>query len=179
MCLFVGAIVVGAVIGGSINAYQQYQDTGRIDSDQLIGATLTGAVIGGGIVIGASAALAGAAVVASVVGASSLNRAVDLHDTLSAADPIAGAMRTTGVLTTQEGVTLVASSNASLASVQQNALLPGEISVLGQQGVHAEVKLISAAITTGLTPNVMFVSRPVCSACQALLEYFNTPFIEP
>lgn len=105
------------------------------------------------------------------------NRAVDLHEAIT--NPIARRMTTTGVLTTEEGYTLVASSEAYLYPDQQSLLLGGEIEVMGQAGVHAEYKLLSAATSNGLTPQTMFVSRFTCPACQPLLDFFNIPFITP
>ncbi|HJW91827.1 MAG TPA: hypothetical protein VJ436_14415 [Anaerolineales bacterium] len=58
----------GAIIGGGIDAYNQYKETGRIDVGQVAEAALGGAVVGGGLVIGAAlvgtAAAAGAAALA-------------------------------------------------------------------------------------------------------------------
>lgn len=55
-------MAIGAVIGGAINAYQQYQSTGHIDAGQVAYAAVGGAVAGGLIVTGgyAIAAAAGA-----------------------------------------------------------------------------------------------------------------------
>jgi hypothetical protein len=53
------------------------------------------------------------------------------------------------------------------------------IEVMGQAGVHAEYKLISAAISNGLTPETLFVSRITCPSCQTSLNFFNIPFITP
>jgi len=108
----------------------------------------------------------------------SINRAVELHNAIP--NTIARKMTTTAVLTTDEGVTLVGSSEAYIDPAQRVLLQPDEIEVMGQAGVHAENKLIMAASSSGLTPNTMFVSRfPVCQPCQALLNFFNIPWITP
>jgi hypothetical protein len=108
------------------------------------------------------------------------NRAVDLHNALkSDPNPQPYQMRTTAALTTKEGYTLVASSNPYLHPLQQSMLTSDEIEVMGQTGIHAEEKLVNVAFGTGLTPDTMYTSRPICPSCQALLKYFNIPFIGP
>jgi len=48
-------MVAGAVIGGAISAYQQYQATGQINAEQVIDSAWKGALIGGAVVIGGMA----------------------------------------------------------------------------------------------------------------------------
>jgi len=56
-CIFVAAMAVGAVVDASVNAYNQYQDTGHVDAGEVFTHAWEGALIGGGVVIGAAAAI--------------------------------------------------------------------------------------------------------------------------
>jgi RHS repeat-associated protein len=67
LSLMVYAMIGGAVIGGAINAYQQYQETGTIDAGQVAYSALGGAVIAGGVVIAGVAAVTVAGGVAAAV----------------------------------------------------------------------------------------------------------------
>jgi hypothetical protein len=58
MSFMVCAMVAGAVVGGVVNAVQQYNETGSIDLGQAATAATEGALIGGGVVIAAVAAAA-------------------------------------------------------------------------------------------------------------------------
>ena len=46
------AMIGGAIIGGGVNAIQQYKNTGSINISQVVESALGGAVVGGGIVAG-------------------------------------------------------------------------------------------------------------------------------
>jgi RHS repeat-associated protein len=93
-------------------------------------------------------------------------RATEIHDVL---DPIAQDYRTTAVLSTEEGVTVVGGGVRDLTAAQQQALADGEVGV-ALPGEHAEVTVLTAATESGLTPNAIGVSRPICPACQAEIE---------
>jgi hypothetical protein len=53
-CITVIGMAAGALIGEGIQAYKQYQTTGRVDVGQVAEAALGGAVVGGGLVLGAA-----------------------------------------------------------------------------------------------------------------------------
>jgi RHS repeat-associated protein len=69
-CITVIGMAAGALIGGGIDAYNQYQETGQVDVEQVAEAALAGAVVGGGLVIGGALIGAGvAAGTAAIAGA--------------------------------------------------------------------------------------------------------------
>jgi RHS repeat-associated protein len=86
---------------------------------------------------------------------------------------------TTAVTDTKEGVRLVSSSEGALRPAQRAALLPGEIAVKGQRGVHAEWNGVNAARTRGLTPTTVSPSRPACPSCRPGLESEGIRVIDP
>jgi len=59
--------VIGAAVGGVSNAVHQYNETGRVDGNQVLNATAEGAVIGGGVVIAAVAVAAVAPLAAAIL----------------------------------------------------------------------------------------------------------------
>ncbi len=62
-CVVGVAMAAGAVIGGVANAYQQYQETGQINSEGFIDSAWKGALIGGGVILGGAGIAGGIAAV--------------------------------------------------------------------------------------------------------------------
>ncbi|MGB2758021.1 MAG: hypothetical protein WBD02_10220, partial [Acidimicrobiia bacterium] len=92
-------------------------------------------------------------------------RANEIHGAL---DPIAQNSRTTAVMSTREGTTVIASGGRDLSPAQR--ALVGPEDVLGKlPGAHAEVTAMDAAAKAGLTPAEIAASRPICPACQAAI----------
>jgi RHS repeat-associated protein len=92
-------------------------------------------------------------------------RANELHSLLN---PQAQRMRTTAVTATEEGVTVVSSSENALSKAQKAALKPGEMAVEGAG--HAEITGINGAKQAGLTPTATAASRPICPTCAQTLK---------
>jgi RHS repeat-associated protein len=93
-------------------------------------------------------------------------RARDIHNVL---DPIAQEMRTTAVLSTEEGVNIVAGGARDLTPAQRAVLAPGEVAAR-LPGEHAEITALQHAADNGLTPGAIGVTRPICPSCQAAIE---------
>ncbi len=81
---------------------------------------------------------------------------------------------TTAVGTAQNAdgstTTLVASSEGRLRPAQRAALRPGEVAVVGERGVHAEVNLLNAARRNGSTLTEVAASHGICPSCAQLLK---------
>jgi len=96
-------------------------------------------------------------------------RANEINSTL---DPYAQSRRTTAVAdaTTADGnnITLVASSQKTLAPVQRAALKPGEVAVSGEG--HAEITILDYANKNNMTVNKIAASRPICDDCAAGMQ---------
>jgi hypothetical protein len=93
-------------------------------------------------------------------------RVDDFHGVL---DPIAQNSRTTSVMSTREGVDVIASGGLDLSPAQRTLAQDGD--VLGRlPGAHAEVTSLDAATKAGLTPSQIVVSRPICQACQTAIQ---------
>jgi RHS repeat-associated protein len=75
---------------------------------------------------------------------------------------------TTAVIRTQEGTTVVSSSERRLRPAQRQALRPGEVEGVGPG--HAEVTGVKAAKSMGLTPTSAEASRPICPECASFLK---------
>jgi RHS repeat-associated protein len=101
-------------------------------------------------------------------------RAKELHGVL---DPRAQRARTTAVTETEEGVTVVSSSERRLAPAQRAQLRPGEIEGVGEG--HAETTGVDAAKKAGLTPTATGASRPICPECAKTLEEQNVKAVSP
>jgi hypothetical protein len=80
-----------------------------------------------------------------------------IHNALD--DNIAQNHRTVAVVTTVEGVNVVASSNRNLEPEQRAVLKANEVAAPGVRGQDAEVTAIDAAIANGLTPVGVAASR--------------------
>jgi RHS repeat-associated protein len=98
--------------------------------------------------------------------ATAASRVQQLHDAL---DPIAQNSRTSAVLTTQEGVDVLASGGRDLAPVQRAMANEGDL-LARLPGAHAEITALDAASKAGLTPSELAVSRLICTDCQAFIE---------
>jgi len=104
--------------------------------------------------------------VAVTFGPDLVTRADQIHGELS---PRTQNSTTTAVGTAQNAdgttTTLVSSSEGTLRPVQQAALRPGEVAVVGERGVHAEINMLNAAERSGQTLKAVAASRPICPAC--------------
>ena len=123
--------------------------------------------VGGALGAGEADALAG--------GASLEARTSELHGLL---DPIAQNSRTTAVLETDEGKSVVASGGRDLSPIQRDALGPDEVAAK-EPMTHAEVTAINEANKLGLTPRGIAASRPFCPACQGFLEESGATITSP
>jgi hypothetical protein len=93
-------------------------------------------------------------------------RVSQLHGVL---DPIAQDMRTTAVMSTREGIDVLAGGGEDLSPAQR--ALANENDLLARlPGEHAEITALDAAAKQGLTPAQMAVSRPICSICQMVIR---------
>lgn len=164
-----GAVAIGAAsgagetIGGSL-----LNGEGFPSGEQLLVGTLTGGALnGGGQAIRNALPNGSTAAASHAVEAERLATRVDeFHGAL---DPIAQNSRTTAVMSTSEGVDVVASGGRDLSPAQRALAQPDD--VLGHTpGAHAEVTAIEAAAKNGLTPSQMAVSRPICPACQQAIQ---------
>ena len=92
-------------------------------------------------------------------------RVDEIHGVL---DPIAQGQRTTAVMSTREGVDVLAGGARDLEPAQR--ALANEDDLLARlPGAHAEVTALNAASKAGLTPSQMAVSRVICPACQEVI----------
>lgn len=94
-------------------------------------------------------------------------RAATMHALLRFPQAING--RTTAVLQTTSGRTIVGSGVRDLSPVQRQSLRPNETEarLLGE---HAEVTVVARAIELGLQPASIGVSRPICPECIQYLK---------
>lgn len=93
-------------------------------------------------------------------------RADEIHGVL---DPIAQEQRTTAVMSTQEGVDVLALGLRDLSPAQRALANEGDL-LARLPGEHAEITAMDAAAKSGLTPSQMAVSRTICSACQTAIR---------
>jgi hypothetical protein len=93
-------------------------------------------------------------------------RASEIHSVL---DPIAQNHRTTAVLSTDEGVTVVGGGARDLTPAQRAALQPGEAAAK-LPGEDAEITVLNYGQQNGLTPRAMGVTRTICPDCQSAIE---------
>jgi hypothetical protein len=93
-------------------------------------------------------------------------RAAEVHGVL---DPIAQSSRTTAVLGTQEGTTVIGGGVRDLSPAQRLTARAGEL-LTRQPGAHAEVTVVNGARAAGLTPQDIVTTWNICPACQAFLE---------
>lgn len=154
-------VVSGGVIGGAGDLANQAVSGEPIDWTNVGISTVVGAATGG---LGAkvTSLSSGPRTVANE--ADRLATRVDeFHSVL---DPIAQNSRTTTVMSTREGVDVVASGGRDLSPIQRSLAQEGD--VLGKlPTAHAEMTALDAASKHGLTPAQIGVSRPICPACQA------------
>jgi len=85
-------------------------------------------------------------------------------------DAIAQNSRTTAVMSTEEGTDILASGGRDLSPAQRALANEGDI-LARSPGAHAEITALEAAEKAGLTPSELAVSRPICAACQAAIEF--------
>ena len=101
-------------------------------------------------------------------------RANELHDAL----PIATQRRTTtAVGLTEDGLTIVGSSEKHLRKSQRLKLKPNEIAASGEG--HAEETVFNTAKSLNKSVKEMAASRKVCSDCENLLKNSNIKIITP
>lgn len=93
------------------------------------------------------------------------SRAAEIHGAL---DPIAQTRRTTAVLGTQEGTTVIGGGVRDLSPAQRALLQDGEM-MAGGPG-HAEVTTVLGARGAGLTPQEIVTTTNICPACQVFLR---------
>jgi hypothetical protein len=81
-------------------------------------------------------------------------------------DPRAQSHRTSAVVQTADGKTIVAAGGRDLSPVQRSALKAEEIAAKAP-GLHAEITALEHAIALGTAPQVISASRAFCDACAA------------
>ncbi len=101
-------------------------------------------------------------------------RATQIHNTLK---PAAASRMTTAVVTTEEGIRVVSSSELRLRPAQRAVLGPGEVEGIGAG--HAEITGVNAAKSMGLTPTGVAASRPICAGCASSLEELSIQLLSP
>ena len=96
-------------------------------------------------------------------------------------DPIAQRMRTTSVISTLQGQSVVSSGGVDLSRVQRLALSANEIAARAP-GLHAEVTGIATTLDQGLTPTAIGIAGgpgAFCPACASYLEEFGATISSP
>lgn len=109
------------------------------------------------------------------IGKALTGRATAIHNVL---DPIAQNRRTTAVLSTKEGVNVLASGGKDLTQAQKALAGANDITVRSP-GAHAEVTAVNGALSAGLTPQGLGVSRPICASCQDFLKESGATITSP
>jgi hypothetical protein len=84
---------------------------------------------------------------------------------------------TLGLVETEEGVRIIASSEVGLRPLTLRALEEGEIAVTGVG--HAEITGYNAARELGLTPTGIAASRPICPTCQLFFKDLPVKLLSP
>ncbi|MFJ4833601.1 polymorphic toxin-type HINT domain-containing protein, partial [Streptomyces sp. NPDC088747] len=118
-------------------------------------------------------------------GAADLGHLTDRADDLHSLIPSGGQRyRTTGVLHADGvggGIDLSAvGARSNLTLVQRaDSLDAGELAISMSSGVHAEVKLVTAAQHLGLNPGGIATSRPFCPACSQFLANQGATLVSP
>jgi hypothetical protein len=125
----------------------------------------------GVVKLGAKAVKEGAALAKEAAAA---DRAVQLASTMTARTQRSV---TIAVTETEEGVSVVSSSEGTLRPATRAALQDGELSGRGAKGAHAEVNGVNASRGMGLTPTGTAASRPVCSSCASYLQSKNVKIL--
>lgn len=92
-------------------------------------------------------------------------RVDEIHGAL---DPIAQEQRTTAVMSTREGVDVLAGGARDLVPAQRALANEGDL-LARLPGEHAEITAMNAASKAGLSPLQMAVSRTICSACREII----------
>jgi hypothetical protein len=82
-----------------------------------------------------------------------------------ALDPVGQGMRTTAVLSTAEGTTLVGGGQRDLDPEQRFIARSLGLVDVRLSGQHAEITVLQAAKSMGVTPMDLAVTRPICDAC--------------
>jgi hypothetical protein len=132
-------------------------------------------------VAGAARGAAGAAAKLGKAGKAVTNtagleaRAAEIHGTL---DPIAQTKRTTAVLGTREGTTVIGGGVRDLSPAQRALVRNGEL-LTRQPGAHAEVTVVNGAQNAQLTPQSIVTTTDICTACQQFLERHGASIIGP
>lgn len=94
------------------------------------------------------------------------SRAAEVHGVL---DPLAQTWRTTAVLGTREGTTVIGGGVRDLSPAQRALARDGDL-LTRQPGAHAEVTVVNGARNAGLTPDEIVTTTNICPACQRFLE---------
>ena len=102
-------------------------------------------------------------------------RATSIHSLL---DPIAQNMRRTAVLSTKEGVKVLASGGRDLTRAQR-ATAGADDMIAVSPTDHAEVTAVNGALSAGLTPRGLGVSHDICPVCQSFLEGTGATITSP
>jgi hypothetical protein len=106
------------------------------------------------------------AVEARVAAQEAAARAQEIHGAL---DARAQSRRTTAVLQTEEGVSIIAGGGRDLDPKQRSMLQSNEVAAKAP-GAHAEVTALQHAAEAGLTPQVMSTTRPICTNCSSEIQ---------
>ncbi|TFD78601.1 RHS repeat-associated core domain-containing protein [Cryobacterium psychrophilum] len=102
-------------------------------------------------------------------------RATTIHSVL---DPIARNSRSTAVLSTNQGVNVLAAGGRDLSPAQR-ALAGVDDIVATSPRAHAEVTAVNGALNAGLTPKGLGISRPICGSCQDFLKQSGATITSP
>jgi hypothetical protein len=84
---------------------------------------------------------------------------------------------TLGLVETEEGVRIIASSEGALRPLTLESLQAGEIAVTGVG--HGEIIAYSAALELGYTPTGVAASRLICPDCANFFEELGIPLLSP
>lgn len=107
-----------------------------------------------------------------------LIEALEAHSQL---EGVANVMRTTAVMKTAEGVTVIARAGANFTRQQAATILEtfsssDPVILVFQEGTHAEAAAAQAAEMFNLSPTAIGVSRAMCSGCQGTVQSLGGTF---
>lgn len=86
---------------------------------------------------------------------------------------------TVAVTRTEEGITIISTSEKYVRNVIRRAIAPGEVVATGQATAHAEINGVAYAQRMGLHPTGVAASRAICGRCAAYLENHDIPALSP
>jgi hypothetical protein len=148
-CIFVAAMVIGGVADASINAYNQYQNTGHVDAGEVFTHAWEGALIGGGVVIGAAAVVSAAPALLTAAG---LTKAGETAKTQNTIENISNELKT-AEKTIQNAVPVAKQTLDSLIKTSER------VSITNKEAVYRNAQNASGALNEfGNSINTRIVS---------------------